>query len=154
MERFKEYKDLVFSTLDRHLHSMETLMKSMKGEMEVVFDPKTNHYVMIEVHKTWASAPLRDVHVTELGREEAIMICKRALHKWAFSNRRDPNLIREESDKLTLQWGTTYEIERLMEELQQDISHCREHLASLEGMIKQAEDRAVSLQQQIAKLDS
>lgn len=81
------------------------------------------------------------------------MICKRALHKWAVSNRRDPNLIREESNKLTLQWGTTYEIERLMEELQLDISHCREHLASLEVMIKQAEDRAVSLQQQIAKLD-
>lgn len=154
MERFKEYKDLIFSTLDSHLHSMETLMKSMKGEMEIVFDTKTNHYVTVEVHKTWASAPLRDVHVTELGREEALMICKRALHKWAVSNRRDPNLIRVETDKLTLQWGTTYEIERLMEELQHDISLCREHLASLEGMIKQAEDRAVSLKQQIAKLDS
>lgn len=105
MERFKEYKDHVFSTLDSHLHSMETLMKSMKGEMEIVFDPKTNHYVTVEVHKTWASAPLRDVHVTELGREEALMICKRALHKWAVTNRRDPNLIRVETDKLTLQWG-------------------------------------------------
>lgn len=39
MERFKEYKDLIFSTLDSHLHSMETLMKSMKGEMEIVDEP-------------------------------------------------------------------------------------------------------------------
>lgn len=63
MERIKEYKDLIFSTLDSHLHSMETLMKSMKGEVEVVFDPKTNHYVMIEVHKTWASpSPRRPRH--------------------------------------------------------------------------------------------
>ncbi len=153
MDRFNEYKALVFSTLERHLQSMEILMNTMNIETEVVFDPMTKHYVFVEVHKTWASVSPRDVHIAEVGLEEALMICRRAMQKWALSKRRDPNLIRVDSDKLILQWGTTYEIERLIDELKTDIIQCRQHLAVLEDSIKQAETRAVNLQQQIAKLD-